>query len=95
LQESISTILTPSCTLGRSAGPFCRKWYESRKVEAEPVPAVFIWRPHVQGYQDQRLSTNGIDWRAMLLWAVIIVSFCALFQLCTHVLPDRIATIIL
>jgi hypothetical protein len=48
----------------------------------------------VQGYQGRKSSANCIDWRALLVWTVIVVSFCVLFQLGTHALPHRIATLI-
>ncbi len=49
----------------------------------------------MQGFRGQRLFTSGADWRALLIWTVVIVAFCLLFQLCTHVLPSRIAAVIL
>ena len=54
-----------------------------------------FWRPQVQDYRGQRLFISGIDWRALLIWTVIIVSFCLLFELGTHILPSRIAAMIM
>jgi len=49
----------------------------------------------VQKYRDQGLSANGVDWRALFIWTVFIIAFCLIFQLCTHVLPSRIAAMIM
>jgi hypothetical protein len=49
----------------------------------------------VQDYRDQGLSTDGIDWHALFIWSVLIVAFCFIFQLCTHILPSRIAAMIM
>ena len=38
---------------------------------------------------------SGVDWRALCIWTVVIVVFCLLFHVGTHILPSRIAAMIL
>ena len=62
---------------------------------AESAPVRFFGGRTVEDFRGQRLFASSVNWRALLIWMVIIVSFCLLFQLCTHALPSRIAAVIL
>ena len=49
----------------------------------------------MQYFRGQRLFAGSVDWRALIIWTVVIVAFCLLFRLGTHTLPSRIAAVIL
>jgi len=49
----------------------------------------------VQDNPVQGLFTCGANWRAVLIWTVVIVAFCLLFDFGTHTLPSRIAAVVL